>query len=282
MHLRPAVATPCLAALVLAGAVLSACGSSSSSTSTTSTSTSTTTAPATTTTGPPTTVAVPANSNGLATKSASEIVAAALAATKAQKSMRVEEDTTEGTAKVALVDDVNATGGIQTIAISTGSTVGHVEIVFVDSVVYFRGDAAGLENFTQFGTAKSTKYANQWISVTSKQEGYSTLSAALTLDTAAAQFVSLPGTLSPGSPTKIGKVVVMGVNAVDSSKSAKLTLTEYVNLVGTALPVEVRGITAAASGAGRTVTVAFSKWNEPVNPTAPSSAVPITTLLAKG
>lgn len=253
--------------------MLSACGSTAAKPTSSSSSTGSTSSTTSTTAGPP---------NSVSSKTASQIVDATYAATTAEKSFQIDETTNQGGAAIELLSNVTKTDGEQLVTITSGKKTGHVETLLVDDVAYFRGDETGLDDFTEFGAARSKKWADTWISVTSSQAGYSDLTSALQVDSAAEQYVKLPGTLTKGSPTSISGVDVFGVNAVDTETAGKLELTMYVQTHGPTLPVEVRGVTTTTSTGGtEQVTVGFSKWGEPVTVTAPTGAVPITTIEPK-
>ena len=244
-----------LAAAATAAVVLSACGSSSS----------------------PSSSGSPAN---LTSQSGSQIVTTAVAATKKQSSLHFEETAGRPGTGVVVVGDVASSSGQQTITITSGKKTGHVYLLLAGNTAYFKGDAFGLEGFTQFTPALATRFANKWIAVPSTNQGFAALTGTLQVSGVADNLVKMPGTLTnSGTSTRAGTAVV-AVQAKQSSTGGTLSLVEYVATGGPSLPVLVQGSTSSTTAGNRAVKATFGRWGEPVHVRAPSSSVPIATVEA--
>ena len=221
-------------------------------------------------------------SNGLGAESGSQIVAAAVSATKAQSSFHFVESAGSGRAALRIVGDVGSTSGEQHITVGNGTENGHVTVLLSNKTAYFTGDLVGLEGFTGLSAKLATPLVKKWISVPSTDSSFPSLAASLAVGTAAGQLVKLTGTLVRGaSSTKLGHAAV-AVKATQSSSSGTLSLTMYVATSGAALPILVEGTTKATSGSTRKVSAIFSGWGEPVHVSAPSGALPIADVKALG
>jgi len=222
----------------------------------------------------------PAGSSGIQSKSGSQIVAAAVAATKHEKSFHYVENSGSGSSGVNIVGDVGTSTGEQRLTIHQGTQKGHVNILLAGGTAYFQGDVFGLEGFTGLSAKLSAGIAGKWISVPHTNKGFSDLAGSLAVKTAAAALVQLSGTLTRGkTSTELGKPVV-AVKASQSTSSGKLKLTMYVATTGPALPILVEGTTQASGSAARSISARFSDWGEALHLTAPSAAVPIASVQA--
>ncbi|HLN05104.1 MAG TPA: hypothetical protein VK217_02415 [Acidimicrobiales bacterium] len=219
-------------------------------------------------------------SNGIESKSGAQIVAAAVAATTHQNSFHFVETAGAGSSGVLVVGDVGSSTGEQHVTIHDGKKEGHLTLLLVDGTAYFEGDALGLEGFTGLSATLSSEFAGRWISVPSTNQGFSTIAGTLAVKTAAAQLVKLPGTLTRGrTSTQMGHATV-AVKATQRSSSGSLILTIYVATTGPALPILVEGTTKATGSSARSISARFSDWDEALNVTAPSNAIPIADLQA--
>jgi hypothetical protein len=258
-------ARPLLVISTVAIALTAGCGGSAGTTGTTSTTGTTRTAGS-------------AGSNGLASESGDQIVAAAVAATKAQSSFHFVESAGSGTSGVTIVGDVGTSSGEQHITVGNGSSNGHVTVLLSAKTAYFSGDAVGLEGFTGLTVKLATPLVGKWISVPSTSPSFASLAASLAVPTAAAQLVKLGGTLTRGGASKTFGRPSIAVKATQSSSSGSLSLTMYVSTAGAALPILVEGTTQVKGSAARSVSARFSGWGEAVRVVAPKSAVPITSV----
>ncbi|MGD0439672.1 MAG: hypothetical protein ABSB52_03500 [Acidimicrobiales bacterium] len=222
----------------------------------------------------------PNSSNGVQLKSGTEIVAAAVKATKEESSFHFEETATSGSQGVSVVADVGAAGGEQQITVRQGSDVGKVTVLLTGGTAYFEGDASGLEGLTGMSAKVAGEVAGKWISVPSTNSSFSALAGSLAVKTAAGQLVQLTGTLTTGkTSTKLGHPAV-AVKATEKTKTASLALTMYVRTTGAALPISVEGSTQESGSAAHQISARFSDWGEALHLTAPTGALPIASVQA--
>jgi hypothetical protein len=219
-------------------------------------------------------------SNGIDAKSGSQIVAAAVAATKRQTSFHFVESQSSGTSGVLIAGDVGTSAGEQHITIRDGKKKGHLTVLLADKTAYLQGDLYGLEGFTGLSAKLSSEFAGKWISVASTSSSFAELVATLEVSKAATQLVSLPGTLTRGANSvRLGHPAV-AVKAAQTSSAGSLKLTLYVATKGASLPILVEGTTAATKGAARSVLATFSDWGEAVHVSAPGTSLPIAMVQA--
>ncbi|MGO9332817.1 MAG: hypothetical protein ACLQCU_01970 [Acidimicrobiales bacterium] len=218
--------------------------------------------------------------NGVQSKSADQIMAAAVAATKRQSSFHFVETASQGSDEVSVVGDIGTSSGEQHVTMHEGTRTGHLTLLLAGGTAYVQGDVAGLESFTGLSAKLSAKFSGDWISVPSTNQGFASIAGSLAVKTAAAQFVKLPGKLTRGkTSTELGHPAV-AVKAAQSSKTGTLSLTMYVATTGAVLPIMVEGTTRASGSAARSLTARFSDWGEALRLTAPNGAVPIADVQA--
>jgi len=215
-------------------------------------------------------------SNGLQSRSGNQIVAAAVAATKAQISFHFVETAGSGSSDVRIVGDVGVSSGEQHITVGNGTKNGHVTVLLSKKTAYFTGDLVGLEGFTGLTEKLASPLAGKWISVPSTNPSFPSLAASLAVSTAAAQLVKLSGTLTRESTSKMFGHDSIAVRATQTSSSGSMSLTMYVATSGASLPILVEGTTRVTGSSARSVSARFSGWGEAVRVSAPMSAVPIT------
>jgi hypothetical protein len=217
-------------------------------------------------------------SNGVASKSGSQIVAAAVAATKKQVSFHFVEMAGTTGSTVQIVGDVGSSAGEQRITVHQGGQSGHITVLLANRTAYFTGDAFGLEGFTGLTKTLATGLAGKWISVPSSNASFSSIASSLAVKTAAVQLVQLSGTLTRGKTSiELGHPAV-SVKAAEKSSTGRLALTLYVSTKGAALPIRVEGTTQATGSAARSVVATFTDWGESVHLSAPHGAEPISSV----
>jgi hypothetical protein len=217
-------------------------------------------------------------SNGVQSKSAKQIVAAAVAATKRQSSFHFVETAAMTKSSVLIVGDVGSSTGEQHITVHDGGQSGHITVLLAKGTAYFTGDTFGLEGFTGLTKALATGLAGKWISVPSSNASFSTIAASLAVKTAAEQLVQLSGNLSRGKKsTQLGHPAI-AVKAAEKTSSGSLSLTMYVDTKGAALPIRVQGTTQATGSAARSIDATFTNWGEAIHLSAPQGAEPISSV----
>jgi len=246
--------------IVLAlGATLSACGSSSPPSSSTSTSSS---PPSSTSTSSPPSVSPRAQ------------LAAMRSAARSKHSVHTVSISTAPGHTISIVCDAGTNEGSQRIIVTDHGKTGSLMVIVTAGTAYVRGDALTLHLYYGFSSGQSTRYAGKWISVPDSNAAYATVSAGVTF----ASFLSqLFQPMTTPSIVTAGRLIgVHGTVHGQAGPSAMTTL--FAPAHGEPLPVKQ---TAKSSGKGGTGVVTMSKWNEPVQVSAPANAVPITTVLSK-
>ena len=175
-------------------------------------------------------------------------------------------------ATVKIATDAGTSEGIQRVNFEQGGTSGHETVEVIGGEAYLNGDSFTLENFNGFSAGAAARYAGTWLEVTPSDSAFSNLTSAVTMSTVPAQIVLPKPQLLKGESTVVGSRV-KSLRAVVSVPSGKETGILYVRSTGDPLPVE---LTSALVKGGRGSDV-FSKWNEPVTVTAPSSSVPFAS-----
>jgi uncharacterized OsmC-like protein len=201
-----------------------------------------------------------------ATRTPATLLAASLAAGKAQGSVHYVARAKFGSEGVTITGDAAVDRGRQQITFTKSGQTGHATVLVVNNTAYIKGDAFTLTNYMQIpGTL-----ANRWLSVAHTTKGFKTVAEAVrlasTLDelkmTAPLQFVA---------GRSIGGVRTVGIRGNEPAGSLTATATLYVNAGKTPLPVVQ--VSTESNGASDTVT--FSRWKERVTVVAPTGATPL-------
>jgi hypothetical protein len=218
--------------------------------------------------------------NGIQEKLGAQIVAATVKAVKHESSLHFIETTTEGTDRVGIVGDVGISSGEQRITLREGAEVGHLTLLLTHGTAYFEGNTVGLEGFTGLSATLSAEFAGRWISVPATNTDFGEIADSLTVESAATEFVKLPGTLRRGKTSAEKGRPAIAVTADQHTKSSNLQLTMHVATTGAVLPILVEGTTKSRGSASRSVTVVFSNWGAVLHLAPPASSVPITEVEA--
>jgi hypothetical protein len=187
----------------------------------------------------------------------------------------ITNQSSQGT--VTFSDEATASGGRQVITTGGG---GHVTILYIAGTAYVTGNGAGLTGFMGVPAAQVARLVDRWISVrpgqSLGQNTYSSIADGITLSSVASELqVDSPLTLT--APTFANGQRVVGVHGSaptgpQESPSARVTFD--VAASGTPLPV----LYTASSADGSQTRIAFSHWGETVSVTAPSGAIPASSL----
>ena len=151
---------------------------------------------------------------------------------------------------------------------------GHLDVIVIGTALYLRGDTAGLTAALDIAPAEAGRYANMWISIPTGDGIYANAAEGVTIPSVLSQ-VALSGPIQIGAPTELNGTAVVGLSGQspgpDGGTSAE---TLYVSTGANPLPVEV---TDAASD-GSTLKATFSQCGVAVLITAPTGAIPISTI----
>jgi hypothetical protein len=213
-------------------------------------------------------------SNGLAGKSANEVLAATMIGARQRGSVHMlESDKPSGGGTY----DVGANEGRQTI--SDGNE-GNATLLVLPGMAYLKGDAAFLQNQLGTSIASASRYAQQWISFQPSYANYAALVEGDTLASALTEATPV-GHLSLTSVMTIDGQNVVGVSggvpADVLPASAKGSEVLYVSTVAPYLPVEL-AVSGTYNGQSADSTLTFSDWGERISVVAPSGATPSSAL----
>lgn len=198
---------------------------------------------------------------------------AILAAARAQNSVHYTRRDVVGAAFVTFTGDVAKAEGLQTVTLKVGKKSGSIKILIVGGIAYLRGDAFGLHALGQLTTAQASGYAGRWISIPSSDRLYATTAADVTLGTFVTHLAP-HGRLSMFR-ARIRGTKVVGVRAIWGKKKHRTLEVLDAHARGKHLPLEQEIFTPGDEFLSKCV---MNHWNEPVNPQAPSNAVPISTV----
>jgi hypothetical protein len=113
----------------------------------------------------------------LAAGSPSSLLAAILAAARAQRTVHYVSIARLATIRVVQVADVGATDGIQRIKYTKAGRTGGVTVIVSAHRAYVRGDAFVLVNYMGFKALASARYANRWVSIPPGDRDYAAVAA---------------------------------------------------------------------------------------------------------
>ena len=209
----------------------------------------------------------------LAALPASGVLGMALSMMKAAVSVHADIRVVRQSRTVVYSDDSAHGAGRQEITISGG---GHAIVLVVGKVTYIKGDKAALTGYFGFPSAAAGRLVNRWISFRPGNTGYQELTSGVTLAGLAGQL-ELTGPLTIKAPGMVAGRPAVGVHgtvpaSMGAPAGSKATL--YVAASGRALPVGYRLDRTGSLQFAAT----FSRWGEQLHLTAPSQAIPVTSI----
>ena len=169
--------------------------------------------------------------------------------------------------------DVTRTAGKQHVTFQVGKKKSHVQIVVTGQIAYVEGDVTGLELNLGLKSAQATKYAGRWISIPKGDKLYAPIAQADTLGSLI-QVITPHGRLTSAS-AKLHGVRVIGVRGVAGTGKKKTVQILVAHASGKPLPLEEDELAPGQNYIGHTT---LSKWNEPVDVSAPTSSTPIAAV----
>jgi hypothetical protein len=213
--------------------------------------------------------------NGLAGRSATQVLAVTMAAATRQGSVHLaESDQPTGGGTY----DVGSNRGMQTI---DEGNEGKATLLVLPGIAYLKGDATFLESQVGLSVSEASAYAERWISFVPNDNSYDyqqlvagdTLSSALSESTPSGRLTLKSERIIDGQSV-VGLSGGLGSLGVSGAKGSEVL---YVSTVSPYLPVEfvVSGTYAGHSG---TSVVTFSDWGEPISVIAPSGATPESSI----
>ncbi len=220
--------------------------------------------------------------------SASQYQQEAIAAAQAANSLRVTatvKETLLQTHKTYVIDSViDMTQTESTTVVTEGKS--HGTILVVPNLAYAKGTASFLEDIIGLSKAEASKYAEQWISISSSYKYYLSLVYAHIVSQLGS-VATATGALKLSGPTKVDDKRVVEVSgglstplSLEFGKNGTQSL--YVSTSSPFLPVSFVFSAVTKYSASETVreieTDTLSRWGEPVSVTPPASSVPIATV----
>jgi len=190
-------------------------------------------------------------------------LASLVKAVQAQHSVHYVSVEKHGTISVTMVGDVGAKAGIQRITYRSGEKTGHLTVVVSRRTAYMRGDAFTLEGFLGFPHAGSVKYADTWLRFRHTAAAYVPIAENVTFATTI-NGLKPAGRLTVVPRTKIDGQAVVGIRGTTRIQGQKVVRTLWVAPSGKRLVVS--DVTTAPGGS---LTVTYSRWNEPVRVRVP-------------
>lgn len=209
----------------------------------------------------------------LAAQSPRQVRTSILAAARTEHSVHWAGAEAEGSLVVTTDADVTRTAGVQHVTFRAGKKKAQIQIVVTGQIAYVEGDATGLELNLGLTSPQATKYAGQWISIPKGDKLYAPTAQADTLGSLI-QVITPHGRLTSVS-AKLHGVRVIGVRGVAGTGKKKTVQILVAHASGKPLPLEEYELAPGQGFIGHTT---LSKWNEPVDVTAPTSSTPIATV----
>ncbi len=211
---------------------------------------------------------VAAGSSGSLKQAVENSVAAATGAGSA----RITVQFFSGSSTGKVVQDSSLDSGKQTVAIGKGLA----STLLTGGAAYISGNGAGMTSYFGLPSALVQSLAGRWISVQPTDSAYKSVTANMSLPSALAE-VTPSGKLVAGKRLKVDGQQVKTIAGTAPGGGGRLTL--FVSADARSLPVQaVESVGSGKSASGEIVT--FSRWGEQLHVSAPSVAVPISTLEA--
>ena len=212
-------------------------------------------------------------------KSATAVISTALRAYHHQRSVSfVTRTVSNGTTTV----QTGATNGTDAIETARSGSELVIQAILVDGVAYVRAIPSFLENGLDLSASTASAYAGKWISLQKGDSQYTHIVVSLSPTEAILQFVpEEPNLKVEGATTVagIGAIAVSGSPAGTVSPGTTATSTMFVSTTAPYLPISSTLVATDSTGKNiERVVAAFGKWNQKVDPVAPSGATPFASL----
>ncbi|MHB8241747.1 MAG: hypothetical protein ACYDHN_07120 [Solirubrobacteraceae bacterium] len=199
--------------------------------------------------------------NGVASKTPTQIVAAATAAATGAATVHVSGSIVDEGKPIALDMELEAKkGGKGTITLEGLS----VRLVQINGTVYINGSDAFYRHVA--GSAAAQLLHGKWLKAPSTDANFASLASLTDLGKLISSTLAAHGALSSAGTTTVDGQKAVGVS--DKAKGGTL----YVATTGAAYPLE---ILKTGGGGGKIV---FDRWNKSVTLTAPTDAININQL----
>lgn len=213
------------------------------------------------------------SADGLAGKSAAEVIALAQAAAAREGSFHFIDQTGTGKNEQRLVGDSSANAGEQEV----NGPNGVLDARLVDLVIYVSGSESVIGSALKLTATDAAAYAGKWISLQTTDAPYQTVAKALEPSAELTPYTPV-GNLNVGNVTTLrGQSVVAVSGAASEVAGAQAIATLYVSTAAPYVPV---GGSLVGTGAQKNESevVAFTAWGEKVRPQVPASSTAYSSL----
>jgi hypothetical protein len=203
--------------------------------------------------------------NGVASKSATEILTASKDAAASASAVHVSGSLVSGGAPITLdLTLVSGKGGKGRISENGLS----FELIQVDGNAYISGSNEFYEHFA--GAAAARLLQGKWLEAPATTGSFATLGSLTNMQKLLETALVQSGTLTKGATTTVSGQSVVPIT--DSTQSGTL----YVATTGKPYPVQI-----SKSGAGGG-SISFTGWDQPVTIAAPANAISLSELQHAG
>jgi hypothetical protein len=203
--------------------------------------------------------------DGLASKSATEIVAAAARATEAASSVHIVGQQSSGGMPVTLDLYLQSGKGGQGMISEKGLTF---EVIVLNGTTYIKGPSSFYKQIA--GNAAARLFQGKWLKAPSSNKELAQLGSLTDLHKLIGAALTGHEALARGSTATVNGQKAIAVR--DTTKGGTL----YVALGGQPLPLEISKTGSEA------VQMSFEDWNKPVSIQAPAGAIDLSQLQAAG
>lgn len=202
--------------------------------------------------------------NGVASKSASDILKSSTNAIQSAKSVHVSGSLSDGGQAIKL--DLNILSGQGAKGSMTQNGLSF-RLIAVGKFVYINGSPNFWKHFG--GSAAASLFQGKWLKAPTNSSDFKSLSSLTNLHSLAQALLTGHGSLTKGSTSTINGQKVIAIT--DSSKSSKL----YVATTGKPYPVQIAKAGASAQH------VDFDHYNAAVGLSPPPKSIDISQLQGK-
>ncbi len=202
--------------------------------------------------------------NGVASKSAEEIVKESKAAADVATAVHVSGSLKSGGAPVTLNLSLVAEKGAQGEISQNGASF---KLILVGDTAYISGSPAFYRSLG--GSAAAQLFKGKWLKASATSGEFASFKQLADMRQLIDTTLAAHGTLVKGKTATIGGQPAIAIT--DSSKQGTL----YVATTGKPYPLQL------AKGGSESGTITFSKWNQPATITAPANSVDLSELKAR-
>lgn len=224
-------------------------------------------------------LAAAASPAGSSPPSASQLLSQSVTAADKAGSMSFNDHTVSGKLVQSLTGAISAPTAAESLT-TTGMPA--LQVMLVGTTIYVQAGASVLENILGLPTAASTANAGKWISVQSGDSAFSQLAGQLTLSSELTTYIPASALRRAKTTTLAGHRVIPITGRPASSSSTKgesVSVALYLSTKAPYLPVGGSLISAKKGTAGVKEIAVFSNWGKTVVLTAPTGAVPFSSLV---